>query len=232
MILKSKVTQSNKSLILILMFAFSALAQNAFASTFPTPPYSLPGIPPSGAPGFTNSAEINLFSLGGNSFLFAASNAGAPLTFELGSHSVTSSSANFLVTAEFMANGSYIQNTGTLTVSGSIQFISSNAPYTVPGVYISGDLETAKLDRFAFSSDLLGFSTSIISGYATLFGTNESVYFSTPGIASELGFGTNSGLHATTSPILAYTVNSIPLPATVWLFMSGLALFGLRRKVV
>jgi hypothetical protein len=230
--LKSKVTQSNKSLILILMFALSALAQNAFASTFPTPPYSLPGIPTSGAPGFTNSAEINLFNLGGNSFLFAASNAGAPLTFELGSHSVTSSSARFLVTAEFMADGSYIQNTGTLTVSGSIPFISSYAPYTLPGVYISGDLLTAKLDNFAFNSDLLGFSTSLLTGFGSSFGTNESVYFSTPGIASALGFGTNPGLHATTNPILANTVTSVPLPAAVWLFMSGLALLGLRRKAV
>ena len=230
--LKATMGQSNKSLIFILMFAFSALAQNVSASTFPEPPFSLPGIPPSGAPGFTNSSQINLFNLGANTFLFAATNADAKLTFELGSHSVVSNSANFLVTAEFKGDGSYIQNTGTLTVSGSIPYISSYAPYTLPGVYISGDLLTAKLDKFAFSSDLLGFSTALITGFGSIFGTNESVYFSTLGIASELGFGTSSGLKATTSPIVADTVTSVPAPAAAWLFMSGLALFGLRRKVV
>jgi hypothetical protein len=92
-------------------------------------------------------------------------------------------------------------------------------------VYISGDLLTAKLDNFAFNDDLLGFSTSLLTGFGSSFGTNESVYFSSPWIASALGFGTNSGLHATTSPILANTVTSVPLPAAVWLFGTGLVGF-------
>ena len=220
-----------KNLIGSIVFVFLGLASNTFASTFPNPPYSLPGIPESGAPGFTNLAQINLFGLGVDSFLFAATNAGAPITFELGSHSVTSNSANFLLTAQFHADGSYVQNTGMLTVSGSMPFILSYAPYTVPGVYISGDLLTAKLDNFAFSNDLLGFSTTMLSGFGTLFGTNESVYFHKQGIASALGFGSPNGLHATSTPVTASSVTSVPLPAAVWLFTSGLVLIGLKRKL-
>ena len=218
--------------VLVLVFAFSASVQNALASTFPAPAYSLPGIPASGAPGFTNSAQISLFQLGSDSFLFAATNADAPLTFELGKHdiSVTTNAAIFLVTAQFNKAGSYVQNSGTVTISGSMPFVSLYAPYVLPGVTIGGDLLTAKLDAFAFSDNLLGFSTKFLSGFGTLFGSYESVYFSAAGIANRLGFGTANGLQATASPVAAYAVTSVPVPAAIWLFASGLALVGLRKK--
>lgn len=220
--------------VLVLLFAFSVSVQNALASTFPDPAYSLPGIPPSGAPGFTNSAQISLFQLGSDSFLFAATNADAPLTFDLGKHdiSVTTNAATFLVTAQFNKAGSYVQNSGTVTISGSMPFVSLHYPYILPGVSLVGDLLTAKLDVFAFDDNLLGFSTKFLSGVGTLFGTYESVYFSAAGIANSLGFGTANGLHATASPIQAYAVTSVPVPGAVWLFASGLALVGLRKKAV
>lgn len=220
--------------ILVLLFAFSASVQNALASTFPDPVYSLPGIPASGAPGFTNTAQISLFQLGSDSFLFAATNADAPLTFDLviNDISVTTNSATYLVTAQFNKSGSYVQNSGTVTVSGSMPFVSLYAPYILPGVSVSGDLFTAKLDVFAFNDDLLGFSTKFLSGFGTLFGTYESVYFSAAGIASSLGFGTANGLQATANPIQAFAVTSVPVPGAVWLFASGVALLGLRKRAI
>lgn len=220
--------------ILVLLFAFSASVQSALASTFPDPAYSLPGIPASGAPGFTNTAQISLFKLGSDSFLFAATNADAPLTFDLGKNdiSVTTNAATFLVTAQFNKSGSYVQNSGTVTVSGSMPFVSLYAPYVLPGVNISGDLLTAKLDAFAFDDDLLGFSSRFLSGFGTLFGSYESVYFSAAGIANSLGFGTANGLHATANPIQAFAVTSVPAPGAVWLFVSGVALLGLRKRTI
>ena len=207
---------TRKTLLCLPMLLNGAFASNANA-------ISLPGIPASGLPDFTNSAQVNLFSLG-TSFLLAATNSGAAITYNPGGS--VDSTGNFLLTAQFSVGGAYVPNTGTVSISGS-------TPYPgLPGVYITGDLLTAKLTGFNFGTDDLGFSTSITSGYATLFGTQESVYLSANGIAAALGFGTGS-LHATANPLAASAVTTVPVPAAVWLFgsaLAGLVSIG-RRKL-
>lgn len=204
----------------VMLIAYSPLGQSAVMS--------LPGIPPSGNPNFENDAQINLFDIGSNNYLFAATNSGAPITFNNGSTSVSSNAAHpgyFVLTALFSADGSYIPNTGALSISGEIPYPFAN----LPGVYISGDLLTAKLDNFAFDSDTLGFSTNMISGFGTLFGSAESVYLSATGLASALGFGSGA-LIATTAPLSASAITTVPVPGAGWLIGSAFGLFTLLRK--
>lgn len=191
---------------------------------------SLPGIPDSGNPNFTNDAQINLFNIGSDNYLFAATNADSPITFNNGSTSVTSTAAHpatFILTALFSADGSYKANTGTLSISGEIPYPFAN----LPGVYISGDLLTAKLENFAFDADTLGFTTLQLSGFGSFFNPlgNESVYFSAAGLANSLGFGTGS-LIATTSPIQVSAITTVPVPGAGWLIGSAFGLFTLLRR--
>lgn len=211
----------------IMLIAYSPLSQSAVMS--------LPGIPVSGNPNFENDAQVNLFDIGNNKYLFAATNSGAPLTFNLGSESVTSSAthpAYFVLTALFSSDGSYVPNTGALSISGEIPFLLPNPKggnTSLPGVYISGDLLTAKLNDFAFDSDTLGFSTSQLSGLGTFFSSAESVYLSATGLASALGFGSGA-LIATTSPLSVSAITTVPVPGAGWLIGSAFGLFTLLRK--
>lgn len=211
----------------VMLMAYSPLSHSAIVS--------LPGIFESGNPNFSNDAKVNLFDVGNNNYLFAATNSGAPLTFNLGSESVVSSAAHpayFVLTALFSGNGSYIPNTGALSISGEIPFLLPNPKggnTSLPGVYISGDLLTAKLNDFAFDSNTLGFSTSQLSGLGTFFSPAESVYLSATGLASALGFGSGA-LIATTSPLNASAVTTVPVPGAGWLIGSAFGLFTLLRK--
>jgi hypothetical protein len=187
----------------------------------------LPGIPEAGDPSFTNKAQVNLFNLGG-AYLLAASNSGSAITFNNESVHVTSSAAHpayFILTALFSNSGSYIANTGSLSISGEIPFPFAD----LKGVYVSGDLLTAKLEHFAFDANTIGFSTNQISGFGTLFGSAESVYLSANNLASTLGFGTGS-LKATTSPINVSSITTVPVPGAGWLISSALGLFTLLRR--
>lgn len=213
--------------MVVLLIAYSPLSNSAVMS--------LPGIPESGNPNFMNDARVNLFDIGNDNYLFAATNSGAPLTFNLGSNSVTSDAAHpayFVLTALFSGDGSYIPNTGALSISGEIPFLFSNPKggiTSLPGVFISGDLLTAKLNNFAFDSDTLGFSTNQISGFGTFYSPAESVYLSATGLASALGFGSGS-LIATTSPLDASAITTVPVPGAGWLIGSAFGLFTLLRK--
>jgi len=180
---------------------------------------SLPGIPPSGSPDFTHSAQINLFSLGPTGFLMAVTNSGADISFN-GPAGVSTSPGNYLLTAQFTPDGAYVANSGNLSISGSV-------PYPgLPGVSITGDLLTAKLTGFNFDANTLGFATFQTIGYGTLFGVNESAYLTGNGIGDALGFS-NHHLVATGSPLLANAITTVPLPSAAWLF--GSAMFGLAK---
>lgn len=204
--------------LMVMLLAYSPLSN---ASQI-----SLPGIPDSGEPNFTNSAEINLFSLGSDNYLFAATNAGSPITFNMGSTSVSSTASNpgeFFLTALFSGDGTF--KSGTLSIFGSIPYPFAN----LPGVYISGDLLTAKLENFAYDGDNLGFATTQLSGFGTLFGSAESVYLSATGIASALGFGSGA-LIPTSGPLSASAITTVPVPGAGWLIGSAFGLFTLLRK--
>lgn len=186
----------------------------------------LPGIPEAGSPNFSNNAQVNLFDLGGT-YLLAATNAGATVSFNHESGSVSSSAthpADFLLTAQFNGNGSYRAGTGTLRISGEIPYPYAN----LPGVYISGNLLTATLDSFAFDANTLGFSTTLVSGFGTLFGTAESVYLSATGLSNTLGF--TSGSLVAANALQASAITTVPVPGAVWLFGSAMAGFLVSRR--
>lgn len=209
------------------ILACAALMFVAYAPLSNASVISLPGIPEAGDPSFTNSAKINLFNLGG-SYLLAASNSGSAITFNNESVHVSSSASHpayFLLTALFSNNGSYVANTGTLSISGEIPFPFAN----LPGVFVSGDLLTAKLENFAFNANTIGFSTNQISGLGTLWGTAESVYLSASNLANTLGFASGT-LVATTSPINVSAITTVPVPGAGWLISSALGLFTLLRR--
>ncbi len=212
-------------------FAFAAVTLIAYSPFSSAETIGLPGIPEAGDPNFINDAQVSLFDLGsGSNYLLAASNPGAPLTFNYSSRDISVSSnashpANFLLTALFSSDGSYIPNTGTVSISGEIPYPFEN----LPGVYISGDLLTAKLEDFVFDADTLGFSTNMISGFGTLFGTHESVYLSATGLGSALGFGSGSML-ATASPITASVITTVPIPGAGWLIGTAFGVFTLSRR--
>ncbi|MGY6276520.1 hypothetical protein [Methylomonas sp. MgM2] len=193
----------------------------------------LPGIFPPGDPNFTNGANVQLFDLvGSGSYLLAASNGNAPITFNDSANNISVSSspehpANFLLTAQFYSDGTYIPNSGTVRISGEIPFFYGDT--VIPGVYISGDLLTAQLDKFVFDADTLGFSTTMLSGFSTIFGTKESVYLSAAGLGSTLGFVSGS-LVEMTDPMSVSAITTVPIPGAGWLLGSALGVFTLVRR--
>lgn len=213
-------------LFAVLVLVCIACSQYASASVI-----QLPGLRPSGSPTFTHTAQVSLSSISGGNFLLAVSNAGSPISLNgVSNFDVTSNAnhpANFLLTALFSSNGAYIANTGTLTISGEIPYPFLN----LPGVYVSGDLLTAKLDKFAFDGNTLGFNTHQLTGFATLFSGSqlESTYIFASGLGASLGF-TAGHLVATTSPLLANVITTVPIPATIWLFGSVVAGFSMARN--
>ena len=189
---------------------------------------ALPGIPPEGNPNFMNDVQVSLFQLGSN-YLFAATNDGATITFNDSSKNISLpvGESDFLLTAQFESDGSF--KTGTLTIEGSLPFSVIDPNPKLSGLSITGDLLTARLTGFAFDEDTLGFSTELLSGFGTIFGTKESVYLSAAGLGSALGF-LNKSLIATTSPLSASAITTVPIPGAGWLIGSALGLFTLVRR--
>jgi len=192
-------------------------------------------IPAAGQPNFTNTAEVSLISLGGTGYLLAATNSDAPITFNDGFIPFTTPDeklkdhpAYFLLTAQFTKNGDYISNTGSLSISGDIRYPSEDPK--LADVFISGDILSAKLVKFAFDANTIAFSTKMLSGFGTLYGDAESVYLSKTGLGNILGFGSES-LIATTSPILGVdAITTVPIPGAGWLLGSVLGVFTLVRR--
>lgn len=192
---------------------------------------SLPGLKPSGAPTYSNSAQLNLFSIGSD-FLLTLTNSGSPIIFNnpynklgIGLYESTepTNPGNFILTAQFKADGTYIANTGSLHYSGQFDF-----PI---GFSVSGNLLSADLSKFSFGGDLIGFATHQLAGFATLFSGSqrEVVYISATGLSNLLGFSSGA-LVATSTPITVNVVTTIPIPAATWLFFTGLGMLGLTRK--
>ena len=186
---------------------------------------ALPGIPTSGSPNFTNAAVVKMIELGGK-FSLVASNSGA-ITFIDSAKNVsvsTTGAANFSLYAQFLSDGTYVPDSGTVSISGTLPY-----PYVPNATFsITGDLLTAKLEKFAFDADTLGFSTKMLSGYGALFGQSESVYLYAPGLGTDLGFG--ESLNEMLSPISVTAVTTVPLPGAGWLLGSALGIFTLVRR--
>ncbi|MDD2759509.1 MAG: hypothetical protein PHH11_04360 [Methylomonas sp.] len=185
---------------------------------------STTGVLDSGNPSFVTETQISLANFG-SGFMLLATNANAPITFNLENPdiSVTSTTASFQLTAEFDTNGAYVTNSGGLRIYGELPFPG------VPDLSLSGRLLTADLENFTFADDKIGFSVVNQGGFSTLFGQLETVYLSAIGIASTLGFS-SAALITTSNPVAAGAVASVPIPGAGWLIGSAFGVFTLLRR--
>lgn len=213
--------------------------------------YSLPDINPAGSPNFENSTSINWQSSrvkfnadgtvkSGVASLSATYN-GGDFLFNTLSKSYLVSSASYTLDASFFINksGQFELRRGSVTIMGDVDAGTNGTA--------SGNLFTANLDSWNFGDDLggegnflIGFDTTINhrkSSICDIFGctTNESAYLSLlnnsfdPYAQGNYIKDRNSYNYSFISGGLAVT--TIPLPASVWLFASGLiGIAGLARR--
>ena len=189
--------------------------------------YSLPGVSSAGWPNFENEVFVRVIEQGNQGAMLIA-RGGRSGYFNLNPDtSYKIQGGGYLLKAMFGPNGNLIS--GNVRITGTIDTEYGRA---------SGLLMTAKLGDIAggdgidwdYSSDLIGFDTNhikcnpVIDSFASCT-LNESVYLS-------LYNGGFNGLENYTSNGLAVT--TVPAPAAVWLFGSGL--LGLsamaRRKFI
>jgi hypothetical protein len=236
--------------ILLLCIALLAPAKANAAAALISPSTQLTGIPEAGAPSFAFNASVNRFggdvrswydnylvvqNVGGatGSYNFFAHNEGSFTYWETMDTSYAGSSGIFDLSAEFDSSGNLIAGTGTVQITGAIEGIGITDASSV--------LMTANLVDFVFKDDLIGFSINNIicdpeggpnggriEGCASSATQVESIYFGLaadfPGIAELGGMNYRSTITSATT---------VPIPATVWLMLSGLSLIGsmaLRRK--
>jgi hypothetical protein len=195
------------------------------------PSIQLPGLPEAGAPSFTFSEGANTF--GGNiqswydNYAVFQNVGGAGGSYNFFAHSTGQFSylespdtgfggvAGILdLNATFDSNGT-LQAGGTITITGAIAGIGITDPTT--------QLMTAELIDFVFDGDKLGFAISNIQCAVEIVGCAksetqvESVYFGLGGNFE--GIADLNGKHYR-STIMSTT--TVPLPAAVWLMLSGL----------
>jgi hypothetical protein len=178
---------------------------------------SLSGIPDSGSPAFGNSVKVYLNPNSGTLKItgkkdFWFDNGTDPLPGLLGN------SAKYSLLANFDTGGTLLAG-GTVSLRGGIDSL---------GIAKNTLLMTADLGVSDLFTDpgLWGFSTSNIWCNPTLLimcTQNESVYVE---LDTPFG-GFSNGVFKSNG----YATTTVPIPASAWLFMSGLGLlYGVRRK--
>jgi hypothetical protein len=213
-------TKSMLTKVLLLVSSALMLAAagsgNAYAD-FP----ALPGIVPSSFPNFENTVNVKVQDRHKNGFKLKVRKEGKGHYFNLSdSESFKIDNGKYFLDAYFDTSGNFLN--GTLKIKGLLDTSVGTA---------KGTLMTATLGDFAFTSTLFGFNThnivcnSIIDEFIGGGGctTNESVI-----IALQDG-----GFSPTTKNFKSdgLSVASVPVPAAVWLFGSGLiALAGVARR--
>jgi hypothetical protein len=187
--------------------------------------FSLPGIAPAGYPNFENTVKLKVKKKGQKGFKLKVRKKGKDQYLNAFSESLRIKGGNYKLNAMFDPFGNFLE--GTLKIKGKVDTPLGRA---------KGTLMTATLTSFAFDSDinnglngsLLGFNTtdivcnSIIDEWLGCT-TNESVYI----LLDEYGFAPT----VKNFKSKGLSVATIPVPAAVWLFGSGLiALVGVARR--
>lgn len=175
---------------------------------------NLPGIPDSGSPAFGNSVKVYLNPNSGTLKITGKKD----FVFDNGTDILQGSSAKYSLLANFDAGGTLLAG-GTVSLRGGIDDL---------GIPRNTLLMTADLSGSNLFTDpnLWGFSTSGIWCDPMLLIScteNESIYveLDTPFVDFSNGVFKSNG----------YATTTIPIPASAWLFMSGLGLlFIVRRK--
>lgn len=184
--------------------------------------FSLPGITPAGNPNFENTVKLKVKKKGQKGYKLKVRKKGkdqflnsSPLD------SLQIKGGNYKLDAMFDPFGNFLE--GTLKIKGKVDTPLGKA---------KGTLMTATLTSFAYTSDLssslLGFNTSDIVCNSVIDDwlactSNESVYIELDegGFAPTVKNFKSNGL----------SVATVPVPAAVWLFGSGLiALAGMTRR--
>jgi hypothetical protein len=220
--------------ILLLLIVLLTPGKADAAAALIDPSTQLAGIPPAGAPAFVFNDGINSFggdvqswydnylvvqNVGGagGSYNLFAHNQGSFSYWETMDTRYSGSSGIFDLSATFDSDGNLTG--GTVQITGSIEGIGVSDPTTV--------LMTAELSGFTFKDDLIGFAIDNIVCDDSIIGCaddamqTESIYFGLaenfPGIAELAGMNYRSTITNKTT---------VPVPAAVWLMLSGLGLLG------
>jgi len=185
--------------------------------------YSLPGVSSAGWPNFENEVFVRVIEQGNQGAMLIA-RGGRSGYFNLDPDtSYKIQGGGYLLKAMFGPNGNLIY--GNVKITGTIDTEYGRAS----GLLMMAKLGDTKGDGtdWNYSSDLIGFDTNhikcnpVIDSFASCT-LNESAYLS-------LYNGGFNGLENYTSNGLAVT--TVPVPAAVWLFGSGLlGLTGMARR--
>ena len=168
--------------------------------------YELPNIAPSGYPNFENAVAIKYQRADNVSNKLTAVIKNTTGTFNLNGSSYDVNNLSYKLRANFTNSGSPSFIDGTVRINGNIEGLGAN-----------GVLFKANLSDFNSTSSLIGFNTNITfcdPGIAVYCTTNESVYL------HSFGGGFSTSLKKFREDGTALT--TIPVPAAVWLFGSGL----------
>jgi hypothetical protein len=206
----------------VLMLVVSG--SNAYAVSL-SPGYELPGISQPGYPNFTNSVNVKVLKNGNKGYKLKVRKRWNNNYFNLSSENLKIKGGQYKLDAFFDTDGDFLE--GTVEIKGKLETSVGTA---------KGTLMTATLGRigdldFAYTSNLLGFNTSnivcndVINEYIGAGGCteNESVYIQ----LYDGGFDpTKKGYKSA-----GYAWTTVPVPAAVWLFGSGLVcLVGMARR--
>lgn len=212
-----------------------AVSCQAFGSSTEDLP-SIPGIPPAGNPAFVNDVTLGVSEWSGGYKLSVSELDDTPFFFQLGSEEYEVEDGSYQLTAYFDWDGNLDTTKSNVQVRGSFsedtleELAGTGRQHELWG----GNLFSARVDDLGLSLEdgelALGFRTTDFGGWASQFGTLESVWlydfypsFTKPG--AFLVALANGTLEAT-------AVTTVPLPAGIWLVGSalmGYALVGRRR---
>ena len=179
--------------------------------------YSLPDITPSGSPAFTNNVRVHL-APNGNLRIMGRGNQAFML--DTGSETMIGTGGKFTLTASFDNDGNFLS--GGVSIGGMMNQLGITRPNTT---LMTADLTSANLMDDPY---LWGFNTTNIECNPDLLlecRDKESVY-----VALSNAFSGDFGRNFMSMGI---AVTTVPVPAAIWLFGSGLGLLGwLRRRTM
>jgi hypothetical protein len=205
----SNKTRMNSTLAATCLLLLSTVvSHSAFA-------LSIPGLRSSGAPGFLNEVKVSLRVQGANKRTLSVTGKDGFIFFN--GSVLNGTSGMYKLTATFDGAGNLTG--GDVTLKGAIDSLGITNMNTL--------LFSADLEKFGFDpgqASLIGFNTTNIvcdTGLGVVCTTSESVYIE----LDSMWLGLNTRQRTT-----GLATTTVPVPAAVWLFGSGLAFLGATAR--